>query len=147
MAGRRRNVGSQMHESVQGMTRFTRQRMQLLELLGDGVEFRTPHQLHEQLRSRGARVGLTTVYRTLQVLQNAGEIDVMRLPTGEQLYRRCGDAHHHHLLCRGCSATVEVRSSAIERWATLVGTEHGFTDVSHTLEIFGLCSRCARRTR
>jgi Fur family transcriptional regulator, ferric uptake regulator len=136
---------SRVTESVQGMTRFTRQRVQMLELLSDSAGFLTPHQLHQQLRTRGAKVGLTTVYRTLQVLQHAGEIDAMRLPTGEQLYRRCGDAHHHHLVCRVCSATVEVRSAAVERWATAKGTEHGFTDVSHTVEIFGLCSRCARR--
>ena len=49
--------------------------------------------------------------------------------------------HHHHLVCRACGKTVEVDGPAVERWADKVSAEHGFTDVSHTLEIFGLCSR------
>jgi Fur family transcriptional regulator, ferric uptake regulator len=133
-----------VNEPVPGMTRFTRQRSEMLTVLDETGDFRTPHQIHDDLRSHGARVGLTTVYRTLQVLLDAGEIDVMRMPTGEQLYRRCGVAHHHHLICRTCSATVEVRSSAVERWAATMGPAHGFTNVTHTVEIFGLCSRCAR---
>jgi Fur family ferric uptake transcriptional regulator len=79
----------------------------------------------------------------MQMLHEAGEVDAMRLPTGEQLYRRCGPAHHHHLVCRCCTTTVEVRSDAVERWAAATGRAHGFTDVSHTVEIFGLCGRCS----
>jgi Fur family ferric uptake transcriptional regulator len=67
----------------------------------------------------------------------------MRLPTGEQLYRRCGREHHHHLVCRGCGTTVEVEGPAVERWADKLAADHGFTDVSHTVEIFGTCPRCA----
>ena len=86
---------------------------------------------------RGERVGLTTVYRTLQALADAGEIDVMRPPGGEHLYRRCSEGHHHHLVCRRCGRTVEVEGPAVERWADQVAAEHGYADVSHTLEIFG----------
>jgi Fur family ferric uptake transcriptional regulator len=127
-----------------GVTRNTRQRGEVLALLEETDDFRTPQQLHDGLRSRGAKVGLTTVYRTLQMLVDAGEIDTMRLPTGEQLYRRCGRSHHHHLICRNCGTTVEVEGPAVERWADRLAAEHGFTDVSHTLEIFGTCPRCAR---
>jgi Fur family ferric uptake transcriptional regulator len=125
--------------------RFTRQRTQLLALLDEADAFRTPLQIYRDLRDRGAGVGLTTVYRTLQWLYDAGEIDSMRMPTGEQLFRRCGGAHHHHLVCRACATAVEVRSAAMERWAAATGTDNGFTDVSHTLEIFGLCAHCSPR--
>ena len=92
----------------------------------------------------GAKVGLTTVYRTLQALAEAGEIDVMRPPGGEHLYRRChGLQHHHHLVCRSCGRTVEVEGPAVERWADRIADEHGFRDVSHTLDIFGTCQECA----
>lgn len=96
------------------------------------------------LRDRGERLGLTTVYRTLQGLADAGEVDVMRPPSGEYLYRRCGRGHHHHLVCRSCGTAVEVDGPAVESWADRVAAEHGFTDVSHTLEIFGTCRVCAR---
>jgi len=130
-----------------GITRNTRQRGEVLALLEETDDFRTPQQLHIDLRTRGAKVGLTTVYRTLQVLVDAGEVDTMRLPTGEQLYRRCGSRHHHHLVCRQCGTTVEVEGPAVERWAHKLATEHGFTDVSHTVDVFGHCPRCTRFRR
>ncbi|WP_433221673.1 Fur family transcriptional regulator [Dactylosporangium sp. CS-047395] len=134
-----------MSETIGGASRNTRQRFEVLALLDEVTDFRTPQQLHAMLRERGAQVGLTTVYRTLQLLQDAGEVDSTRLPGGDQLFRRCGASHHHHLVCRVCNATVEVKGPAVERWAERIAAEHGFTDVGHTLEIFGTCSRCSRR--
>ena len=126
------------------MRRHTRQRAEVLALLAGTGEFRSAQQLHAALRDRGVAVGLTTVYRTLQFLADTGEVDHMRLPDGEQLYRRCGRAeHHHHLVCRGCGATVEVEGPVVEQWAENLADSHGFTDVSHTLEVFGLCPACA----
>ncbi|GIG66494.1 Fur family transcriptional regulator [Phytomonospora endophytica] len=129
--------------STQTLTRSTRQRTAVLDLLGEVDEFRSAQDLHALLRDRGAKVGLTTVYRTLQALADAERIDVMRLPGGEHLYRRCSQGHHHHLVCRTCGRTVEVAGPAVERWADKVAAEHGFTDVAHTLEIFGTCGECA----
>ena len=92
-------------------------------------------------RSRRAG-GLATVYRTLQRLADAGEVDVLRTEDGEAIYRRCSDSHHHHLVCRSCGATVEVEGPTVERWTSSIAAEHGYADVSHTLEIFGTCPRC-----
>ena len=94
------------------------------------------------LRDRGDTIGLTTVYRTLQALADADEVDVMRLPGGEHLYRRCSDTHHHHLVCRTCGATVEVEGPAVESWTTKIAAQYGYSDVSHTLELFGTCGTC-----
>lgn len=129
---------------VPGATRNTRQRAEVLALLDATDGFRSAQQLHAALRDRGVGVGLTTVYRTLQLLSDAGEVDQMRLPDGEQLYRRCGrTGHHHHLVCRVCGRTVEVEGPAVERWAQQQAQRHGFTDVDHTLEILGTCATCA----
>ncbi|MFG1921599.1 Fur family transcriptional regulator [Cryptosporangium sp. NPDC048952] len=125
--------------------RTTRQRTAVMALLGEVEEFRSAQELHELLRQRGESVGLTTVYRTLQALADAEEIDVMRPPGGEHLYRRCSSGHHHHLVCRVCGRTVEVAGPTVESWANRVAAEHGFADVSHTLEIFGTCAECATR--
>jgi Fur family ferric uptake transcriptional regulator len=46
------------------------------------------------------------------------------------------------LVCRSCGATVEVEGPAVERWTRGIAEEHGYAEVSHTLEIFGICSRC-----
>jgi Fur family ferric uptake transcriptional regulator len=122
--------------------RNTRQRSAVSALLGEVDGFHSAQELHAMLRDRGERVGLTTVYRTLQGLADSGEVDVMRPPGGEHLYRRCSEGHHHHLVCRVCGSTVEVEGPAVESWADRVAAQHGYADISHTLEIFGTCPRC-----
>ncbi|MEO3751278.1 Fur family transcriptional regulator [Streptomyces sp. B6B3] len=125
--------------------RSTRQRAAVAAALAEVDEFRSAQELHDMLRHRGDSVGLTTVYRTLQSLADAGEVDVLRTNEGEAVYRRCstGD-HHHHLVCRSCGKAVEVEGPAVEKWADTVAREHGFVDIGHTLEIFGTCGDCAK---
>jgi Fur family ferric uptake transcriptional regulator len=148
---RRRRVetsgdGGTVTEAMPNVTRNTRQRAEVLALLREVDGFHTAQQLHRMLVARDARVGLTTVYRTLQLLVDAGEVDSTRLPGGEQLFRRCSlSRHHHHLVCRQCGRAVEVAGPAVEQWADQVAAQHGFTDVGHTLEIFGTCATCAGR--
>lgn len=129
--------------TIPNTTRSTRQRGEVLALLRDVDSSHSAQQLHLMLLERGAKVGLTTVYRTLQLLVDAGEVDSTRLPGGEQLFRLCGGTHHHHLVCRQCGKTVEVAGPAVERWADKVAAENGFTDVGHTIEIFGYCADCS----
>ncbi|MFF4651957.1 Fur family transcriptional regulator [Streptomyces sp. NPDC001380] len=123
--------------------RSTRQRAAVSAALDEIQDFRSAQELHDLLRHRGDSVGLTTVYRTLQSLADAGEVDVLRTADGEAVYRRCSSGHHHHLVCRSCGRTVEVEGPAVERWADAVAAEHGFSDISHTLEIFGTCAACS----
>ncbi|HEX5016836.1 MAG TPA: transcriptional repressor [Actinomycetes bacterium] len=122
--------------------RSTRQRRAVRELMDSLDEFSSAQEIHARLRDAGSNVGLTTVYRTLQSMAQAGEVDVLRPEDGEARYRSCTSAHHHHLMCRACGRTLEVDSPTVERWAERVATDHGFTEISHTLEIFGLCSDC-----
>lgn len=120
----------------------TRQRRAVSETLETLEEFRSAQEIHEALARRGERVGLSTVYRTLTALAEAGEVDVLRVEDGEARYRRCSARHHHHLVCRSCGATVEVEGAAVERFASAVADQHGYSEVSHTLEIFGTCPEC-----
>ena len=126
-----------------GARRSTRQRTAVLAVLDDGDAFRSAQEIHQELVSRGDAVGLSTVYRALSAMATAEEVDTLLRDDGETLYRRCrGAAHHHHLVCRACGATVEVDGPAVERWADRVAAEHGYDDVSHTLEVFGRCAAC-----
>ncbi len=122
--------------------RPTRQRRAVAEVLATFSDFRSAQEIHELLSERGEAVGLATVYRTLQRLAEAGEVDLLRTEDGEAIYRRCSPAHHHHLVCRTCGATVEVEGPVVERWTRAIADEHGYADVSHTLEIFGVCNSC-----
>lgn len=123
--------------------RMTPQRAAVGALLEDTDDFRSAQQLHEMLRDRGDRVALATVYRTLQVMADTGQVDVLRADDGESLYRRCfTPTHHHHLVCRRCGTTVEIANDSVESWVAAMATEYGFTDVDHTFDFFGLCPAC-----
>jgi Fur family ferric uptake transcriptional regulator len=121
--------------------RSTKQRAAVVELLNEVDDFRSAQELHDELRKRGDGIGLTTVYRTLQSLSEAGEIDTLRTDSGEAIYRRCSSHHHHHLVCRVCSRTVEVEGPAVERWAEKTAATNGFSEITHTVEIVGTCDR------
>ena len=125
--------------------RSTKQRTAVSNLLDQLDDFRSAQELHEELRRRGEGIGLTTVYRTLQSLADAGQVDVLRTDSGEAIYRRCSAHHHHHLVCRHCGRTVEVEGPAVEKWADRVAAENGFSEVSHTVEIFVTCAECTAK--
>jgi len=128
---------------TQTVRRPTRQRAAVESLLEDIDDFMSAQDLHARLVAQGQRVGLATVYRTLSAMAADGDLDMMRTVDGEAVYRRCSTGHHHHhLVCRSCGRTVEVEGPAVERWADKVSAENGFSDVRHTLEIFGTCSAC-----
>lgn len=123
--------------------RPTRQQAAVTAQLERSEDFRSAQDLHARLREEGSTVGLATVYRTLTALAESGEVDVLRTDEGEAVYRMCSTGHHHHLVCRDCGRTVEIEGPAVERWTERVATEHGFTDVGHTLELFGRCAECS----
>ena len=127
---------------AEGTLRPTKQRTAVIEALATETGFHSAQTLHDLLARRGQPVGLATVYRTLTALAEAGEVDVLRTTDGEALYRQCSPSHHHHLVCRSCGTTVEVEGPAVEEWARSVGRKNGFTDINHTLELFGTCSAC-----
>lgn len=105
-------------------------------------DFRSAQDIHAGLRASGEKVGLATVYRVLQAMQEAGDVDALRNEAGEMTYRSCESGHHHHhLVCRQCGNTVEVEGPAVETWADAMARKHGFTDVAHTVEVFGVCGK------
>ena len=129
------------------MQRNTRQRAAILETLSRQEDFRSAQQIHEQMRSDGETVGLATVYRNLQALSRSGRLDVLVAGDGESLYRQCEDTgHHHHLVCRECGRTVEFLAPKLEASMTAIAQEHGFTELDHTLEVFGLCTEHAAQS-
>lgn len=127
--------------------RSTRQRAAVAALVRETNDFRSAQEFHQLLRESGANIGLTTVYRALQAMADVGEIDVLVNQDGEALYRHCGQSHghHHHLVCRDCGLAIEIEGPTVERWTHRIAEEHGFSDVSHTLDIFGICGKCARK--
>lgn len=123
--------------------RATRQRLTVLAALRDRTDSVTAQQLHAELRAAGEPVGLTTVYRTLTALSDAGFLDGFERDA-EQAYRLCGDAHHHHLVCEVCNAVEEITAEEVESWVDGVAHARGFAVTGHRADIFGICAACQR---
>jgi Fur family ferric uptake transcriptional regulator len=127
--------------------RSTRQGAAVEETLRRLDGFRTAQQVFAEVAAAGHRVGLTTVYRHLNLLAEQGRADVVHLEDGEAQFRLCGEPadgeHHHHVVCRVCGRSQEVSGPEVERWAERVARAAGYTEVTHTLEVFGVCSRHA----
>ena len=121
--------------------RPTRQRLSVLGSLRDRPDAVTAQDLHAELRAAGEGIGLTTVYRTLTALSDAGLLDVFTRD-GEQAFRRCGDVHHHHLLCETCNKVEELSSDEVEEWVHRAAERHGFSVTGHRADIFGICGDC-----
>lgn len=126
--------------------RPTRQRRAITDALAQADDFQSAQDIHDALRHAGERVGLATVYRTLQAMADTGEVDALQGAGGETVYRRCSTSHHHHLVCRVCGRTVEITGPAVEKWAAAVAMEHDYAEVSHTIELVGICADCRRAT-
>ncbi|MEO6886187.1 MAG: transcriptional repressor [Jatrophihabitantaceae bacterium] len=125
--------------------RATRQGAVIKNALCAAGGFVSAQDVYAALRSDGDAVGLSTVYRHLQSFVDEGAVDVIHTPDGETTYRFCGDStsgHHHHLVCRRCGRTEEIEGRVVEKWAASVAAEHGYTNVDHTVELFGTCVNC-----
>lgn len=126
--------------------RTTRQRTAVVETLQDLDKFVPAKTIHAELEARGEKVGLTTVYRTLQSLADIHAVDVLQTPEGETLYRHClTDHHHHHLVCTECGRSVEVEGGPVEKWAELIAARYGYQLVAHDAEVYGVCRACQAR--
>lgn len=129
--------------STERTPRHTRQRAEIRAAVEALATFATAQEIHDRMRHDGSGVGLATVYRTLQAMAGAGELDSIRTPDGQVAYRTCSPGHHHHLICRSCGRTVEVNVPTLEQQVRAMATEQGFAQVDHELEFFGTCAACA----
>jgi Fur family ferric uptake transcriptional regulator len=122
--------------------RPTAQRVGVLAELMREQDDATAQELHERLRARRERLGLATVYRTLNALAEAGVVDTLSHHPGELCYRWCGDEHHHHLVCSSCHRVVELAECELDPWLDRVSAQHGFVATDHRLEVAGVCAGC-----
>ena len=122
--------------------RNTWQKVAVREALSQSPGFVSAQQLHSGLVQGGNKLGLTTVYRALTELVESNEADALTGSDGETRYRICGTDHHHHLICQNCGKTVEFELTGFEAATEALAQSHGFTSVSHSIELFGTCAEC-----
>lgn len=126
--------------------RQTRQKQEVRAALAGRGDFTSAQDLYLAMKSGGSGIGLATVYRNLNEMVRNEEADSLHADSGQQLFRSCGDGHHHHLICTSCGRTVEIEAP-LESWVDRVADEHGFRSVRHVVDLFGVCAECDAASR
>lgn len=122
--------------------RVTRQRLAVLDALADRQDALSAQEVYLEFRQRGESIGLSTVYRALESLDEAGLLDSFPRD-GEQAYRYCSPKHHHHLICTECQRVVELEAAMVEEWVSTVARSHAFEVTGHRADVYGRCEDCA----
>jgi Fur family ferric uptake transcriptional regulator len=121
--------------------RLTAQRQLILEAV-HGLGHATPEQVHAAVREVAAGVNITTVYRTLELLEELGLVSHTHLSHGSPTFHAIGEEQHVHLVCRVCGAVDEVSPALLAPLATQLEGQRGFlVDIGH-VALFGLCAQC-----
>lgn len=124
--------------------RSTVKQRTVLEVLKERENFRSAQQVYQDIcQRRELRIGLTSVYRILRALAEDGIAETQRAEDGEILYRlRNGTDHRHYLLCRQCGRAVAFTPVDIEEHTRRLSSQHHYTDVTHYVDIYGVCPSC-----
>ena len=122
---------------------ITKRQKQLLHELNKCADELSGQDLYRSLHAGEFSMGLTTVYRNLQVLVKQGLVRSRHLPTGEVLYAPV-ERHIHHLTCVSCGATTRLEGCPVKTLKIPKKTSNKFELLFHTLEYFGLCQVCSK---
>lgn len=121
--------------------RVTPQRQLVLEAV-TALEHATPEEVYEQVRRTARGINISTVYRTLELLEQLGLVTHTHLGHGAPTYHAATDADHVHLVCRDCGKVDEVSPSVAESLVGRLRADHGFEPDIHHLTVFGRCTDC-----
>jgi len=121
--------------------RLTAQRQLILEAVR-GLGHATPEQVHAAVREVAAGINITTVYRTLELLEELGLVSHTHLSHGSPTFHAIGEEQHVHLVCRVCGAVDEVEPTLLAPVAAQLEGQRGFlVDIGH-VALFGVCAHC-----
>jgi Fur family ferric uptake transcriptional regulator len=121
----------------------TRPRELIKSVLAREPRFLSAAEIFTRLKRSGARVSLSTVYRTLDRLRAKGDVTERADPDGEATFMVCEPAkHHHHAICTECGRAEDVDCTAMEQFAESLRALSGFELDGHAMEFFGRCRTC-----
>ncbi len=124
--------------------KISKRQEQILGILKNCDDELTGQELHRELITKEKEMGLTTVYRNLQVLIKSGLIRSRHLPTGEVLYTPV-ERDIHHLTCVQCGETSKIDGCPVKDIHEPKQVNKNFQLLFHTLEFFGLCQNCYQK--
>ena len=127
--------------------RMTPQRQLILEAVQSIDGHISVEAVHARVAARFPQVNISTVYRTLDLLQELGLVTHTHFDDGVAQYHRAEETPHQHLVCRSCGSEQELDLAVLEPLGSELRTRYGFlADLAH-FALVGLCQACAGRTR
>ncbi len=124
-------------------SRNTWQRQTIIRIIKAGGCHLTAEEIHRRVRRGGRRIGLATVYRTLDACARAGVVEPVRVGDGAVRYGLASD-HHDHLICLGCGTWDALEPCLVPSVPKRVTP--GFRVTGHRLEVYGYCRACQQTT-
>ncbi|WP_345646317.1 Fur family transcriptional regulator [Streptomyces tremellae] len=121
--------------------RLTPQRQLVLEAV-DALEHATPEDILCEVRKTASGVNISTVYRTLELLEELGLVSHAHIGHGAPKYHLAGRDHHIHLVCRDCQSVIETDVEVAADFAATLQQSFGFTTDMRHFAIFGRCADC-----
>jgi len=123
--------------------KLTWQRKAIIAILSGSGEHLTPAGIFDRLKEEHPGIGLVTVYRTLELLQESGMLCEVHIGDSCRSYlKKKADEHHHHLVCSNCGKVVDFTGCELEKLQERLSTETGFKIEKHLLEFMGCCRNC-----
>ena len=118
--------------------RMTGQRRIIARVLSEAEDHPDVEEVHRRAHARDNRISLSTVYRTVRLLEGAGILERHDFGEGRARYEQAGHGHHDHLINMKTGEVIEFQNDEIERLQESVARELGFRLIGHRLELFGL---------
>ncbi len=125
--------------------KLTRQRKAVVEVVTQAHTRLSAADVFTQAQGVCPDLGLTTVYRTLEILEQMGVIRRVHLDDGCEGFALAPAEHGHHLICRRCQETIEFEDCNLKALLKRVAEQTGFTVEQHWLELVGVCPRCQKK--
>jgi len=122
--------------------RNTRQRETIVEVIHEAEGPLTVPEIFERAQERVPGLGIATVYRTVKLLSESRQVQVVILPSGETRYESAQLGHHHHFHCRVCETVYDMETCLV-RVPESRRVDRGFIVESHELTCYGVCRNCA----
>jgi len=123
--------------------RMTRQRQAVLDVIDRADGSFTAQQLHDAVRAGSTSLGLTTVYRTLEILADVGAVERVHGPSNCEAFVAAGATHGHTVVCRVCGAAAELSGLDCSGLLAEAARKTGFRIDEHVVQLSGVCERCA----
>ncbi|HAS73142.1 MAG TPA: transcriptional repressor [Clostridiales bacterium UBA8960] len=126
--------------------KLTPQRIAILNAIEEnkGLHLNT-EEIYDLVKQNNPEMGLATVYRTLQLLEQLEVVSSLNLEDGcvrYELYSDEGQHNHHHLICSNCGRIIEVEGDLLDELEDKIESEYDFKILDNKLKFYGVCSKC-----